>query len=169
MPNKETWRDWMPPDMPEPAEGDLITRGELLQRLRDRNVVICPRTLQLWESMGIVPRPIRRWNNGGPRALYPPWDEDLVIIADKGRGNREDIEKISQNVKDHVRYAAGSFAMQRYPVSYRLVDCLRDVAHAYDAAGGVSVSTARLVFSDEKGDDAFGITIDFGLTPTTDR
>lgn len=72
-----TWIDWMAPGTPEPTE--LITRDEVIDRLLQRGVKIAARTLAHWESIGATPRPVRRWRDGAPRALYPDWVVDIAV------------------------------------------------------------------------------------------
>jgi len=68
---KETWRDWMHPDTPEPEP--LLTRAQFVDRLQAEGVDVSERTLAHWENKDILPRAIRRWRDGGPKALYPEW------------------------------------------------------------------------------------------------
>jgi len=67
----------MVPGTPEPT--DLITRDEVIARLRRRGVKVAARTLAHWESVGATPHPVRRWRDGAPRALYPDWVVDIAI------------------------------------------------------------------------------------------
>ena len=75
-PKPSTWRDWMPAGAPEPEE--LLTRDELLARLKAWRVDATEADLRFWEYSGVLPRPIRRWHNGAVRALYPDWFPHLV-------------------------------------------------------------------------------------------
>ncbi len=68
---QETWLDWLPERAPDLELGDLLSRDELLQELRDRGVDVNARTLASWEAKGTLPRAIRRWRDGAPAALYP--------------------------------------------------------------------------------------------------
>jgi len=62
---RKTWLDLQPPGAPEPS---LLTRAQLLERVgRDAD----ESDLRYWESIGVLPKPIRRWHNGATRALYP--------------------------------------------------------------------------------------------------
>lgn len=49
-----------------------MTRTELLAEVNRVGASVTERTLTFWEKEGILPRPIRRWHDGAPRALYPP-------------------------------------------------------------------------------------------------
>jgi len=68
-----TWEDWMPPGMRRPVDDELLTRAELVERLRQMNVAVTNRTLVHWETRGALPRPVRRWYRGATRATYAPW------------------------------------------------------------------------------------------------
>lgn len=50
---------------------DLITREEVLERVRALGVPLTDRTLKRWEARGIVPRAVRRRFRGATRATYP--------------------------------------------------------------------------------------------------
>lgn len=70
-PPKETWRDWMHPDTPEPEP--LLTRTEFLDRLHAEGIDVPETSLVYWEKEGILPRAVRRWRDGKPATLYPEW------------------------------------------------------------------------------------------------
>jgi DNA-binding transcriptional MerR regulator len=77
--HRTTWFDDVPDywrDMP--VEG-LYTREDVLGSLQDRGVNVNEVTLVFWEKTGILPRPVRRWRDGAPRALYPPWAVDAIL------------------------------------------------------------------------------------------
>lgn len=75
---RKTWRDWLPPDAPEPRVETLLTRDQLLARVSRLRPAIAETTLRSWERAGVLPHPIRRWHEGAVRAVYPPWYLDLV-------------------------------------------------------------------------------------------
>ena len=83
--NEGTWLDLIPPDDPARVDPVLINRDELLDRLRAQGYEISERSLRAWEAAEILPRPIRRWQEGGSRsasrALYPEWAVDVVAMA----------------------------------------------------------------------------------------
>lgn len=70
-PKRETWRDWMSPEAPEPTE--LLSRDELVNQLRQEGIKVSAADLRNWQDDGIVPYGIRRWYQGATRTLYPPW------------------------------------------------------------------------------------------------
>jgi len=107
---KETWIDWIPDDFRDPAialdDDELITRDELLRRVRALGPDIHPRTLQVMEKQGLAPRPIRRWHEDAVRALYAPWVVEIVTRAHDLR--RQRLSK--DEALEHVRaYAIGTY------------------------------------------------------------
>ncbi|MDP9363481.1 MAG: hypothetical protein M3Q10_04495 [Chloroflexota bacterium] len=77
-PKRWTWFDHRPADWPPPDPADLLDRQELLEELRDRGVEVDDVALVFWEKSGVLPRPMRRWRDGAPRALYPRHAIDAV-------------------------------------------------------------------------------------------
>ena len=76
--NRATWFDDVPDYLKDmPVEG-LYTREEVLGSLHDRGVEINEGTLVSLEKANVLPRPIRRYRDGAPRALYPPWAVDAI-------------------------------------------------------------------------------------------
>lgn len=75
----DTWLDWMPTgwrsEHPDPP---LLTRAELLAELKHRGVAVPERRLRFWESVGILPRPVRRMHRYKPQMTYPSWHADVV-------------------------------------------------------------------------------------------
>jgi hypothetical protein len=82
MPERLTWRDWMPPGAPEPK---LLTRKELLATAERLGVRVPERTLLYWEGKRILPgphldhAPRRDGGPGAPFGLYPHWWVDLLF------------------------------------------------------------------------------------------
>ncbi len=74
----ETWIDWHPKDIPMPTS--LLTRDELLERLKAWGVEVETGDLRFWEYTGILPRPVRRRIEGATRAYYPPWMMSMVRL-----------------------------------------------------------------------------------------
>lgn len=102
MPNQETWVDWMPPGSPEP-EG-LLTRDELVDRLRRRGVDVTARTLAHWESVGALPRAVRRWRDGAPRALYPEWIVGLAAqVRDLAQHEGLSLREVGQHLRSQAQ------------------------------------------------------------------
>jgi DNA-binding transcriptional MerR regulator len=93
--NKETWLDGLPDRLREMPADALFTREEILDMLRDRSVDVNEVTLVFWEKSGILPRPLRRWRDGAPRALYPPWAVDAIAHLRDLQGQGRTLEQIA--------------------------------------------------------------------------
>ncbi len=75
---KTTWLDGVPGHLQDiPTEG-LYTRDEVIDSLRDRGVDITESILVSLEKADVLPRAVRRYRDGAPRALYPPWAVDGI-------------------------------------------------------------------------------------------
>ena len=82
-PSRATWLDrlraWMPEGAPEPDPAAWLDRAELLDEVRARGAAVTPRALAHWESENILPRGVRRWIDGSPRARYPEFAVDAIV------------------------------------------------------------------------------------------
>lgn len=101
-PKRETWRDWLPEVAPDPDE--LLTRDELIGRLRSWRVDATEADLRYWEYAGVLPRPVRRWHDGAVRALYPDWFPHLVReLRRLQRREGLTLEEIAPRLRVHAR------------------------------------------------------------------
>jgi hypothetical protein len=66
-----TWLDTLPEGDPEPSLDELMTRQELVEKLRANGIPVSETDIVFWEKRGVLPRAIRRHRDGAPRALYP--------------------------------------------------------------------------------------------------
>ncbi len=87
---RRTWEDGLPESLTYLQNPDLYyTRDEVLGVLRDRGIDVDEVALVYWEKAGILPHAVRRWRDGAPRALYPPWAVDAIAhlreLQAKGR------------------------------------------------------------------------------------
>jgi|GEM_PF-5641475 len=98
--NRATWDDVLRAAgaPPYPIDG-YLTRDELVEELTARGVDVDVGSLVWWEKSGTLPRPVRRWRDGAPRALYPGYAIDAVktlrSMQAKGR-TLEEIRPIMQ-------------------------------------------------------------------------
>ncbi len=76
-PKQETWLDWLSPDQLEPKP--LLTREELVERVRALGVKVSPGDIRYWETIGVLPRAVKRWHGDATRALYPEWMAALIV------------------------------------------------------------------------------------------
>ncbi len=104
-PNQETWLDWLGPDGQEPNE--LFTRAAVVDRA---NALIGPRgkpvgqgDLQLWEKIGVLPRPIRRRRGDAQYALYPDWAAYLVRQVRQLQREGYSLEEIKPRLRAYAR------------------------------------------------------------------
>ena len=113
---RETWIDWIPdePGWFGPTDEELITRDELLERVKDLGVKIHPRTLQQLENQGLMPRPVRRWHDGAVRALYAPWVVDLAIRAQERRRGKWPLDKAQADVREAAKQAIVTYGMDKW-------------------------------------------------------
>ena len=149
----ENWRAWIPPGWPEPADEDLIGRDELLAMVRQRGVDLTPRTLQLWENQGIVPRPVRRWHDGAVRALYAPWVADIVeVVAYRRRGpGRWSVDDTRKDARDRVAGAIFTHGMNQWdgkPIPVELCRQLQELARVQERVKGATVPVVEIRFLD---------------------
>jgi DNA-binding transcriptional MerR regulator len=103
-PKRETWRDWLPPGAPEPA---LLSRDELLGRLRAWRIEATERDLRFWEYEGVLPRSIRRSHGGAVRAVYPAWYANLVQRVRYLQREGYPLDQIRRRVRTYARYELG--------------------------------------------------------------
>ncbi len=99
--NRETWRDWLPPGADVPAE--LLTREQILERLRRWRVEATEADLRYWEYEGILPRPVRQWHKGATRAVYPSWFPILVRQLRRLQREGLNLGEIAVRLRNHAR------------------------------------------------------------------
>ena len=75
-PKKQTWRDWMPADAPEPEP--LITREELIAEVQRAGESVDIDDIRNWQRAHIIPYGIRRWHDGAMRTLYPRGMTEII-------------------------------------------------------------------------------------------
>ncbi len=155
---QETWADVLLIGTPEPQ---LITREELLQEIHDATVDVSERILLSWESKGVLPRPVRRWRDGAPRAFYPVWWIDIIREVRELRDSGVPLEQIRPRVRFllfdrsriHSTYAGARSAALTAALHY---------AHVHEQFSGRPVSRVELRFIDEDGNasTAFDVPVE---------
>jgi hypothetical protein len=162
-PRHTTWLDppwaWPHTDFSWMNDPDrFITRQELLERVRefgaDDAVAVDETTLVFWEKRGVLPRPVHRWRDGAPRALYPDraWAAVFNVRLLQQQGLPLDI--IAEWVASHARDGPESV--------HRFLDANRSarvaalqLAHAEERILHLAPGTIRGVevrFTDANGD-----------------
>jgi DNA-binding transcriptional MerR regulator len=148
--NRATWFDDIPDYLKEmPVEG-LYSREEVLGSLQDRGIDVNEVTLVFWEKRGILPRPIRRWRDGAPRALYPPWAVDAIEHLRNLQAQGRPLSEIAPLMQAHKLAAV----MWADPIAGPMTDA-RTALLAYANALGLDVLAIE------------GITIRFNGTDDT--
>ncbi len=106
---RETWEDWLPPGASQPL--NVITRDELIRRVRETGAELDSRDLIFWETEGVLPRPRKRWHDGAVRALYPEWAIYFVVTLRELQGAGHSLREISTLLrrKFHLSLATGAY------------------------------------------------------------
>ena len=99
--NTETWRDWLSPGAPEPEA--LLTREEVIDRLRSWGIKATMADLRYWEYEGILPRPVRQRHADAVRAVYPDWFPHLVRQLRDLQGAGLTLNAIAPRLRTHAR------------------------------------------------------------------
>jgi hypothetical protein len=160
---QETWADVLLIGTPEPQ---LITREHLLQELHDATVDVSERILLSWEAKGVLPRPVRRWRDGAPRAFYPVWWGDIIREVRELRDSGVSLEQIRPRVRFllfdrsriHSTYAHARGAALTAALQY---------AHVHEEFSGRPVSRVELRLLDADGNAS--TACDVPVTPGSTR
>lgn len=94
---RETWVALLPDGADEP---DLVTRGQLLDRLGELELDISERTLMYWESIGILPRADRRYIHGRTQAVYPAGWEGAIHRVIQLQKHGYSLEAIGAHIRE---------------------------------------------------------------------
>ncbi len=106
---RETWEDWLPPGASQPL--NVITRDELIRRVRETGAELDTRDLIFWETEGVLPRPRKRWHDGAVRALYPEWAIYFVATLRELQSDGHSLREIAATIrrKFHLSLAMGAY------------------------------------------------------------
>ena len=152
-PPKQTWRDWLPAGEPPTPDDELITRGELLARLRDVDVDLTARTLQSWEQLGIMPRPIRLRRDGGNWSFYAPWVVYIGRFAAMLKVQGIPLEAISERTRWMVPSAIyRSRVWTEVMADGRLHEALQEIAERFESVSGERLDTINVRMDLAKGE-----------------
>ena len=148
-----TWRDWLPAGEPPTPDDELITRGELLARLRDVNVDLTARTLQSWEQLGIMPRPIRLRRDGGNWSFYAPWVVYIGRFAAMLKAQGTPLEAIGERTRRMVPSAIyRSRVWTEVMADGRLHEALQEIAERFESVSGERLDTINVRMDLAKGE-----------------
>lgn len=144
---KRTWFDHRPPDWPPPDPADLLDRKELLDDLRERGVEVDDVALVFWEKRGILPRPMRRWRDGAPRALYPHHAVDAVTHLRQLQAAGRSLDEIAPIMR------AWELAPLQWDDPYRKpLTAARAALLDFARAMNIDAAGIRVTFVDDAGD-----------------
>ena len=146
---RETWLAWLPPGYPEPP---LITRGELLEELARRGLVVSERRLRGWEAAGALPAPIWRRQDRAPRPLYPIWYAEVVEAMPRSRAGQGSLAPLRPQLRARFEQAAQTFVRtepgrrSHPPLPSGVITALQGLIAELNARGvGVAAAELRLI------------------------
>ena len=104
-----------------------LTRGEVVEFLREQGYIVTERQLQVWVTRGILPHPARKLprgaTDGAPRAVYPGYMataiRDLLDAARQGR-QLAALKEAAPRYIEARRSQAGAEASPLSPVGVEL-------------------------------------------------
>ncbi len=179
-PNKETWRDWLAEDAPEPT--GLVTRDTLLDRLRNEGLGVGVYDLRNWQWAGIVPYGVSRWDpeTRTTRAFYPPAMADIVRtllarkadghkLADLGPELRDQFRTLTSPRRVEAKDRAAITATETAAAAVRppalptaLAPALAELARNHERAFGGAIVAAEVRLIDDRGRP---LAVRFDLAP----
>lgn len=110
-----TWLDWLIEDDPVPDDSALLTRDVVIGQLARRGLTVSERSIQRWETLGVVPRPVHRVQAGRLRSLYHPAAAELLAGMVGRSIDDADVDRItSENGRLFSLIAKGLHIIQVY-------------------------------------------------------
>jgi hypothetical protein len=130
-PQPETWADWLAGDESAPGAGELLTRDELLARLRDEGIIVSSHDLKNWQRLGVLPLGIPHRAGRSTHARYPPQAVIALALVRQLQSQGHtmaDIRKILRGTfrippeegQIVVNRGAGTLALEHGRVIYRI-------------------------------------------------
>lgn len=119
-----------------------------ISRSSDFAMKVAPRTLREWETLGILPRPIRRKVRGASRAVYPRWHVDAVVEVASSKRYGTSPEFLRTCAKRMYWIRVGSQTLAAQPETQALAEALDAYAEAYARLGEPRPSWIRVTFQD---------------------
>jgi len=154
---KETWADWLPPDAPAPTE--LMTRDELLTRLREEGLAVSRDNLRDWQSAGVTPYGINRWHEGATRTLYASW---VVNVIRTLRAMQADGHKLPE-IRDALRRTTFWPVTFHPPAATATAEASPPTLHTAPQSAAIAVLpddlAARLIAFARQHEETFGARI----------
>ena len=152
----QTWQDLLLEGTPPPK---VIGRKALLERCAQLGTTISERQLRYLESVGALPRPVRRFHEGAPQALYPIWLPDVVVHVWKQYQGGSKLavlaEELPDRLNDHAqRYVfltRGLIDLNNLPSPFgdRFRHLFEDLTQFFAASGNGRVRRIGLAIFEE--------------------
>ncbi len=160
---KETWKTWVGP-VPEAelirVAEPLLTRDELLSRLKDMGVAATRRDIEYWQGENIIPRPTRRREGTATITVYPAWMPDLIRTLRKSQQYGLSLTEIAALLRgDVARYygnpldeATQDFIKRRATTRERdnrlknILSPLAKIAQDIETVGNMKVGKVEVIF-----------------------
>jgi DNA-binding transcriptional MerR regulator len=163
---RETWMDWIPPEVPKPQWDELITREELLDHPYLRLAGVREGDLQYWEYNHYLPKAIRKHRGGVTRAVYPKWYVLTVYrlkeFQDMGLSLPEITPHLKQTIQGMLREQPNFDPDQTIVIPAAVYTMLSALADHLHRATGKEVSKAEVRLTTREPDQRQGI-----YTPVT--
>lgn len=139
-PDRETWDDWLPPNTP--SADRLLTRDKLVAELHKFGVKADANDFRFWESVGVLPRPIRRWHDGATRTLYPKTAMTVVMELRELQERGYTLKQIAPRLRLFVRSAWAADP-------HNIADAVNDLARRHEELTGRKIWRVDVQFTDE--------------------
>ncbi len=108
-PVKETWLDWIQQVEPNLDEASLeyITVDGLIEEVKQHvdseDQYVDAVTIRYWQREGLLPYPIKRWQDGARRSLYPnPAATVLIVHLRRLQKDGYTLDQIAQRLRGHL-------------------------------------------------------------------
>ncbi len=158
-PNKETWREWLPPGAPEPLPEDLVTRDDILAKLARSNVPTNEREFRYLQTLGVLPRPTFRRIGNATVGVYPRWVYNAALSALHLRGEGMSWDYIRERIRGnptHFHFMAG--LPSDPPVA--IARAIEELAAWHKQLTGQTVARAEVRLFNERGHRLGGVDLD---------
>lgn len=93
-----TWRDWQLPGTPDPDE--LLTREEMVERLKNLGIPVAHTTLRYWELIGVLPRGVRMRRNKVTGVYFPRWLLISIVLLRRLQELGWSLQKIASRLRE---------------------------------------------------------------------
>jgi len=158
---RETWRSWLAGETPDPDEGELLTRDEVLAHVARLGAPVTDSEFRYWTSLGILPGPVRRWFRGATRATYPKWMVLIVYAAHELHRLDMPLAEVGRQLRD-VMFRDGPEKFLENFIKVGLFGAVGAAARHLRLLTGVTANHVEVTFSRD-GDPDTAVTIEANL------